>query len=267
MRKIRYKEPSQSLEKMVAPNFDESSRSSVGMDKFVGEYFFIEVSKLIPFKKQARLIFNDEELESLANTIKEHGIRQPLTVIKSQDQEEKFEVVSGERRLRASKIAGLEKVPCIVITDRNSAEEIALIENIQRQNLHPIELADAIAALLRDKEHGSQVDFAIRIGVSKQQISHLIAISRLPEDIKLQLLKKEDLKIGSLKSIAYLKDENAIREKVSSFSSKNKFSSVLRFSFNGKSFKLDHSKIDSLNQEEKQLLKSELEKVLDVLNN
>lgn len=264
-RKIRYKESSGALEKMSAPNFESNNRSSIGMEQFVGEYYFLSIEKLIPYQKQARRIFNEEEIQELAGTIKEHGIKNPLLVINSKAQDGSFEVVSGERRLRAAKIVGFTKLPCIII-DADQAEEIALIENIQRQNLHPIELADAIAKLLEEKKHGQQVNIAVKIGVSKQQITHLVAIARLPEDIKNYLLEKKDIKIGFLKKLAYLKDEKTIRERVFNLSAnQRKYTSVLRLSFDGENFKYDHSKIDKLSALEKGSLRAELSKIIEKL--
>lgn len=265
-RKIRYKESSGALEKMTAPNFESSSRSSIGMDQFVGEYYFISIEKLIPYQKQARRIFNEEEIQELAGTIKEHGIKSPLLVINSKAHEGSFEVVSGERRLRAAKIVGLAKLPCIIIDD-NQAEEVALIENIQRENLHPIELADAIAKLLDENKRGQQVNIAEKIGVSKQQVSHLVAISKLPEDVKNYLIQKKDIKIDFLKKLAYLKDEKIIRDKVFNTEvNKKKFRSVLRLSFNGENFKWDRLNIENLTAAEKDFLKSELYKIMERLN-
>ena len=262
-RKRRYKDSSGAMEKMTAPNFESSNRSSIGMEKFVGEYYFLSIEKLIPYQKQARRIFNEEEIQELAQTIKEHGIKSPLLVINSKNHQGSFEVVSGERRLRAAKIVGLTKLPCIIIDD-NQAEEVALIENIQRENLHPIELADALAKLLDEKKHGQQIEMAEKIGVSKQQISHLVAISKLPEDVKNYLIQRKDLKIAYLRKLAYLKDEQTLREKVfNSDTNQKKYASVLRLSFNGDSFKCDQLKIDKLNPLEKKALVKELLNIVE----
>ena len=94
--------------------------SSIGMDKFRGEYYHLNVDILVPFKNQVRQVFHQSEIDSLAETIEAHGVRQPLTVLKRADG--KYEVVSGERRLRAAKSIGLTKVPCIIIEDADQAE-------------------------------------------------------------------------------------------------------------------------------------------------
>ena len=135
-----------------------SKRVSVLNDTQRSEITYLSIEKLLPYRNQARTIFNEEELNALASTIKEHGIRQPLTVLRVATEEDDvaFEVVSGERRLRAAKIASLSKVPCIIIDDHQKAEEIALIENIQRQDLHPVELARSLKLLTEHRGWGSQ---------------------------------------------------------------------------------------------------------------
>ena len=95
-----------------------TSRVSVYTEDYKGEYYNISVLKLIPFKTQARKIFDEKSLANLALTIKEHGIRQPLTIIPSES--DKYEIVSGERRYRAALIAGLKTVPCIILKDRKN---------------------------------------------------------------------------------------------------------------------------------------------------
>jgi ParB family chromosome partitioning protein len=182
-RKIRYKEASPQLERMASPNFETSNRASVGMEKFVGEYFYLDVEKLIPFRNQARKIFDQEEIEQLAKTIKEHGIRQPLTVLKSDIKEGSFEVISGERRLRAAKVAGLSKVPCIIIQDLGQVDEIAIIENIQRTDLHPIELGRALQKILTNAPHGKQIEIAEKLGIKESAVSESLKFAELPEEI------------------------------------------------------------------------------------
>lgn len=189
MRKISYKDISSEMKRLTEPNFSETKRSSVGLEQFMGEYYFIDVEKLISYQNQARRIFNEEDIKNLSETISEHGIRQPLTVLRSPVQEGVFEVVSGERRLRAAKLTGLKKVPCIIIEDPAQAAEIALIENIQRENLHPVELARAINNLVSNRGHGKQSEIARKLGLSKSQLSENLKILEIEEPILEEMLK------------------------------------------------------------------------------
>jgi ParB family chromosome partitioning protein len=193
MRKITYKDVSPEMQRMAAPNFSEDRRSSIGMEQFMGEYFFIDVQKLLPYRNQARKIFDEEEIQKLSETIKEHGIRQPLTVLRSSMKDGMFEVVSGERRLRAAKLIGLQKVPCIIIEDRDKADEIALIENIQRENLHPIELARAVSQLISRGGHGNQSDIGRKIGMSRSQMSETLKLLELGDSL-LDLMLLHDVR-------------------------------------------------------------------------
>ena len=189
MRKIKYKEPSESLTKISAPNFEGKNRSSVGMEGFVGEYYFMNIADLKPFKNQARKTFHEEDIKELAATIKEHGIRQPLTILKTDSGH--FEVVSGERRLRAAKSIGIEKVPCIIIDSEEKAEEIALIENIQRSDLHPVEFGDAINSLLGKNQWGDLSKLATKLGKDHSTLSNHLAYAKLPSTIKMFLVQND----------------------------------------------------------------------------
>ncbi len=149
---------------------------------------FIDVDRLVSFRHQKRKYFDNEKLKTLAETIKEHGIRQPLTVIQSEDNRDTFEIVSGERRFLAAKMIGLDKVPCIIIHDRKAAEEIAVIENVQRADLHPIELGKAYSSLLENKVVSSREELAKKIGVQRTQVSEYISFSKFPDSIADRLI-------------------------------------------------------------------------------
>ncbi len=190
MVKVKYKKVSPELEALVAPNKEKTGRRSLGFEEKVGEFFYLNTEDLIPYKNQSRKIFEDKDLRGLSETIKSYGVRQPLSVIPSEINKNKFEVISGERRLRASKLLGLEKIPCIILTKEPNTEEIALIENIQRKNLHPVELAEGFNSILTKKERGSLSRLSEKLGISKSFISETLKLNELPGSIKDYLLEK-----------------------------------------------------------------------------
>ena len=183
MAKPQYRKPSENMKKLGEPTFS-NKRVSTGLDSDIGEFYYISVKKLIPFKNQARKRIDEESIKSLANTIKEHGIRQPLTIIKARENADLYEVVSGERRLKAAILLEMDKVPCIILTDLKKAEEIAIIENIQREDLHPIEVGEAYKNLIEMGVCGSLQDVAKRLGVSKSHVFDLTLLANLPLSIK-----------------------------------------------------------------------------------
>ena len=191
MRKITPRKITSPLDTISKIDNNITVRPTIGRDKHIAEYYYIKIDNILPYKKQCRKQYKDEELASLAETIKDYGVMQPLTVIKS-SQSGFYEVVSGERRLRASKIAGLEKVPCIILKEDNNAPEVAIIENIHRSDLHPIELAEAYNVVLdHGKEKGefqSLASLSKKIGVSKSHFSEILSYNKLPEQIKEKLL-------------------------------------------------------------------------------
>lgn len=184
--KAKTREPIQQNEKISS-----QQRVSAYTESYKGEYYNIDVTKLIPFKNQARKSIDQKSLEELAQTIKDHGIRQPLTIISSEEQEGKYEIVSGERRWRAAQSIGVSKVPCIILHDREAAEEIALIENIQRKNLHPLELMHGFQNLLDRKICKNQQEIADKIGISRTVVVETLGLSKLPAPTQELLLTKQ----------------------------------------------------------------------------
>ncbi|QEK39895.1 ParB/RepB/Spo0J family partition protein [Candidatus Sneabacter namystus] len=169
----------------------KKSRTSAYTDDFVEEYYNIDATKLIPFKNQARKSFDKESLESLASTIKQHGIRQPLTVVVSPTMEGKYEIVSGERRYRAGLLVGKKTMPCIILQDYKKANEIAIIENIQRENLHPVELMQAYSNLLDEEICFSMGDIASKLGVSKSSVVEVLNLRKLSSNVRDLLLNNK----------------------------------------------------------------------------
>lgn len=148
-------------------------------EKTITKVVNLSVEDIIPNPHQPRLSFNDDELVLLADSIKQNGILQPLTVRRG---ETAYEIVSGERRLRAAKMVGFSEVPCIIVdvTERNSAV-LALVENIQRQDLNYFEEALAIAKLI-DFYGMTQDDAAIRLGKAQSTIANKLRLLNLSDE-------------------------------------------------------------------------------------
>jgi ParB family transcriptional regulator, chromosome partitioning protein len=148
------------------------------------KYLECEISKIFPNKHQPRSEFNNSDLEELAQSIKEKGVIQPL-IVTFNTEEKRYELVAGERRLRASKLAGLTHVPTILmdVTDENSFLELALIENIQRTDLNPIEEASAYRKLIENFGY-TQEETATRVGKQRSTITNLLRLLKLPDSIQ-----------------------------------------------------------------------------------
>lgn len=148
------------------------------------KYFQCDVEKISPNKFQPRVHFNDADLQELADSIRENGVIQPLIVTQS-DIQGNYDLIAGERRLRASKLAGLDKVPVVVmdVTREDTLLELALIENVQRTDLNPIEEAEAYQKLIQRFGY-TQEDTAKRVGKKRSTISNMLRLLNLPEFIK-----------------------------------------------------------------------------------
>jgi ParB family transcriptional regulator, chromosome partitioning protein len=146
-----------------------------------GDYFYCRIGRIRPNRYQPRKKFKEEELEALSASIKEQGIIQPLLVRKIKDG---YELVAGERRLRAAKLAGYRDVPCVIkdLTEKQVLE-MSLVENIQRENLNPMEEADAYHRLINEFEL-TQEEVAIRIGKSRPAVANFLRLRQLPEPIQ-----------------------------------------------------------------------------------
>lgn len=164
---------------------------------FKSEKNEIKISDIVPCSFQPRTEFDRDALESLAQSIKEKGVLQPLLVRKKND---KYEIIAGERRWRAAQLAGLEKVPAIV-KDLSDSEtlEIALIENLQRENLSAIEEAEGLNRLMNEYEYTQEVIGKV-IGKSRSYIANTLRLLGLPEEIK-QLVKENKLSAGHARAL------------------------------------------------------------------
>jgi len=170
-----------------------------------GDIRQLSIFKLIPGAGQPRQVFNEAALDELAASIRSQGIIQPLLVRPLPDGT--YEIVAGERRWRAAKKAGLAQVP-VIVRDLTDAEALtlALIENLQREDLNPLEEARAIATL-RDTLSLSQEEIAARIGKSRSTVANALRLLQLPENILLAL-QMGSLTSGHARALLALPDEN-----------------------------------------------------------
>ena len=242
-------------------------RSSAYTEDFKGEYFFISVEQLIPFESQARKVFDPESIESLAKSIGEHGIRQPLTIIKSESSDNKFEIISGERRYRAAKKIGLKTVPCIIIHDRNKAEEIALIENIQREDLHPVELFDAFDSFIKKGLCNTHSEIAEKVGMSRTAVVEIMNLAKLSVQERGEILKNNIRARDTLREILK-KPESQRKQAISealNFSQKKPISTVLTVKIKGKDVIFSHN-LSNQSLENKSLIREKLQEFINMLD-
>jgi ParB family chromosome partitioning protein len=148
---------------------------------------FVPVEKVDASELQVRVHFNDEEITALSYSIKEHGVLQPILVVQDGD---RYKVIAGERRLRAAKLAGLDRIPARVLSTNDKAtHEIALRENLDRVDLHPLEEGEGYLSLLEAQAYTSHEGIAKAFGKPKSRITECIGFTRLPDATKTELLR------------------------------------------------------------------------------
>ena len=164
----------------------------------------LKITEVEPNREQPRKTFKQESLEELAESIKTYGIIQPIVVSKRDGY---YGIVAGERRWRAAKLAGLEEIPAIIRKDddEQTNREIALIENIQREDLNPYDKALGIRSLM-DKYGMTQEEVSKKIGKSRSSISNTVRILNLAPDV-IELVKEGKLTEGHCKALAAITDE------------------------------------------------------------
>ena len=173
----------------------------------------ISISSIIPNKFQPRKRFEKESLEELSNSIRERGVIQPLIVRKSEDQENKYELIAGERRLQASQNAGLHEVPAVILkADNLKSLEFAIVENVQRKDLNPIEEAEGYQRLINEF-HYDQEKVAKFIGKSRAHISNCLRLLSLPKKI-IKYLEDEKISQGHAKILVGLENSELIADKI-----------------------------------------------------
>ena len=166
---------------------------------------YINVESIIPNRFQPRLTFDENALKELAMSIKEHGIIQPLVLRKLGN--DKFEIIAGERRYKASQIAGLNQVPAIIADlDDNASAEVALVENLQRRNLSAIEEAKSYKKLL-DRGYLTQEVLAKRLGISQSSVANKVRLLNLTEEVQ-DALMNEKISERHARSLLQLNDKD-----------------------------------------------------------
>lgn len=168
----------------------------------------LKINDISPNTKQPRKTFNDESLAELSDSIKENGIIQPIIVQRKKD---KYIIVAGERRWRAARLAGLKVIPAIIrdLTDRQTMEQ-ALIENLQREDLNPMETAFAMQNLLREYKM-TQEQLAKKIGVPRATVANTIRLTNIDESLQ-DFIISGDLTAGHAKALLSLKDKDEQRQ-------------------------------------------------------
>ncbi len=172
--------------------------------------FSCPIEKLVPQKGQPRQHFAKDKLDELATSIKEHGLLEPIVVRRVPNQD-KLEIIAGERRWRASQRSGLKEVLVVVkdVTPK-AAFELALIENVQREDLNPVELAEALDRLT--KEHGyTQETLAERLGKDRTTIANSLRLLKLPASVRSRVISG-DLTEGHARALLGAPDANKIEE-------------------------------------------------------
>ena len=191
-------------ENLDIDNFEQKIYEDVRNESIVE----LDIEELRPNPYQPRRVFDEQALNELADSIKEHGVFQPIIVKKSI---KGYEIIAGERRFRASKLAGKKTIPAIIrdFTDEQMME-IALLENLQREDLTVIEEATAYQKMI-SALNLTQDELAVKVGKSRSHITNILGLLRLPESVQRMILNHE-LTMGHARVLSKLSDEQKIKE-------------------------------------------------------
>ncbi len=184
---------------LVEAEFDPTSSEDAKVSTLVE----LDIEQVVRDENQPRKEFNAEALQELADSISEHGVLQPIVVVRKDG---KYQIVAGERRWRASKIAKKSTIPAIVRTlDDQNRLELSIIENAQREDLNPIELATAYAKL-KEQFNLTNVDIAKRVGKSSSSITNTMRLLKLPDEAK-KAMREHNLGEGVMRPLISLEPE------------------------------------------------------------
>ena len=187
--------------------------SLIGETKIETQKNKLTIGEIIPNKYQPRRNFDEENLNDLANSIRERGIIQPIIVRKSADQNLKFEIIAGERRWLAAQKAGLHEVP-VVVTEADDLKslEFAIVENVQRHDLNPLEEAQGYQRLIKEFSY-DQEKVSKFIGKSRSHVTNCLRILSLPEDV-LKLVENKKISAGHAKILVGLENASFLANKI-----------------------------------------------------
>ena len=183
---------------------DITSNTDHQKSEVVGSISRIEISSISPNPFQPRLDFDKEPLVELSNSIKEHGIIQPITVRKIGRNE--FQIISGERRYQASKLAGIDELPCFIrIADDQHMLEMAIVENVQRKDLNAIEIALSYQRLI-DECNLSQEELGKKVSKNRSTVANFLRLLKLPIEIQ-KALRDDKITMGHARALLALSNE------------------------------------------------------------
>jgi len=221
--------------------------SLIGESKVEPRTIKIQISDLVPNKYQPRKIFDENNLEDLTNSIKERGMIQPIIVRKSNEDKSKYEIIAGERRWLAAQRAGLYEVPVVItIADDLKSLEFAIVENVQRHDLNPLEEAQGYKRLINEFSY-DQDKVAKFIGKSRSHIANCLRLLTLPNEV-IKLIETQKLTAGHAKILVGLENSiflaNKIIEKKFSVRQAEKFIKIFKSNIKQKILKKDTNIID-----------------------
>ncbi|TWA69094.1 chromosome segregation DNA-binding protein [Azospirillum brasilense] len=201
-----------SLGRGLSALFGEAAEDYSALDK-VRQSKQVPIEFIHPGKYQPRRTFDDEALQGLVESIRDKGILQPLLVRRDPETTNSYELIAGERRWRAAQIAGLHEVPVVIreLSDRE-ALEIALIENIQRQDLTPLEEAEGYKRLMEEFEH-TQEDLARSVGKSRSHVANMMRLLALPDPVK-GMVQEGALSAGHARALLTSSDPVSVAREV-----------------------------------------------------
>ncbi len=191
------------IDTLIPKRKESDSNTKTEVKTVVKEVDTIDINKIEPNNSQPRKNFNEDSLQELADSIKQHGMIEPLIV--QQGEKGFYRIIAGERRWRAAKIAGLKEIP-VIVKDYTNQEimEIALIENIQREDLNPIEEAEAFQKLI-EEYHLKQDEIAEKVSKSRVAITNALRLLKLDEKVR-QMVIEDKIKSGHARALLAIED-------------------------------------------------------------